>query len=108
MSSSSRHKIPSRTSLVLKHLIAQDDMLTARQIADALGESSNCVATALAHLQRKSAVCCVEGPSSLWWFATPSNDKRHFIIEEHKPETKPRRKRQSKVKSLPQTKEQLK
>lgn len=103
-----KFKIPSRTSTILKHLIAQDDMLTARQIADALGEAQGAVHTALAHLQRKSAVCCVEGPFSLFWFATPSTDKRHFIIEEHKPETKPRRKRQSKVKSLSQTKEQLK
>ena len=84
------------TTLVLETLVRADDLMTCRQIADALSSNTTRISTALCELLAFGAVEKVEAPKELWWFATPQNDRRTKVVHERTEESKPRRKRRKK------------
>lgn len=91
-----KHKQTTWTTLVLEHLRAQDDFLTAQQLAEAIpGVLRRQVDAALHMLRHYHCVDVIIQPDGRgWWFALPTHeDTRSKVILERTPESKPRRKR---------------
>lgn len=67
---------PTYTSLVFELLIAKDDALTVQDIARELHLKGKLVSSVLHTLYHYHAVDVIEGRDSLWWYATPEEDRR--------------------------------
>lgn len=86
---------PTIVHKVWEALRLADDFVTAATLSANTGCSRTQVWASLCHLQNHRAADCVTAPGGLWWFATPDTDNRVTVIEERKPEDKPRRARRS-------------
>lgn len=80
---------PTYSSQVLEVLIAADDALRCREVAERLALSTRLISGVLHTLYRYHAVDVIEGQDDLWWYATPADDVRTRIRKEvaefHKP-----------------------
>lgn len=85
-----RGTVPTCTSVVLAFLVRLDSFATAPQIRTQTGLNVNQVSAALHHLRNRRAVNCMEDGGHLWWYATPQEDNRTFVLDERVPESKPR------------------
>jgi len=86
-------KEPTATSLVMLALVNADDFMTMAQLKEITGLDSNHVSAALYSLKKYSAANCIEQDRTLWWFATAEDDTRCRVIEERRPESRPRKPR---------------
>lgn len=73
---------PTYVSQVMEVLVAADDALQCREIAQRLNLSTRLVSSALHSLYRYHAVDVIEGQSNLWWYATPADDRRCRVLKE--------------------------
>jgi len=88
-------KMVTTTTLVTEALVRADDFMSASQLVEATGRSTNRVTAALHHLKVHKAIQAMEVGGQLYWYATPSDDDRHRVVEEKAEETKPRRTRKT-------------
>jgi hypothetical protein len=97
-----RCTVPTSTSIVERALKAANDFVTARQLYVTLSADQhlditiNRISAALYHLRKYHAADFIEAGNALWWFATPADDTRSRKVEEHVPESRPRKPRKTK------------
>lgn len=67
---------------MLELLQAADDFMTLHQVAEALQMTTRRASSALHNLYLAHAIDVVEAPDTLWWFATPEEDRRTRVPRE--------------------------
>lgn len=89
--SHAKHKEPTKCSLVEEALRRADDFLTCQQVAALAGVTTHQAGSSLIHLRNRKAAESVESQGKLFWMATPQSDDRVRVVEERRPEEKPRK-----------------